>query len=127
MLDIVAAILTNENDEILITKIAEGKNNGGCFEFPGGKIENGETRREALAREVKEELDIDIKVGEYFGESVYNDGGLGIKLNAFKGEIVSGDIKLSVHDEYKWVKKDELKDFKFLPADEKIVEELIAN
>ncbi|URZ15069.1 (deoxy)nucleoside triphosphate pyrophosphohydrolase [Clostridium felsineum] len=127
MLDIVAAILTNENDEILITKIAEGKNNGGCFEFPGGKIENGETRREALAREVKEELDIDIKVGEYFGESVYNDGGLGIKLNAFKGKIVGGDIKLSVHDEYKWVKKDELKDFKFLPADEKIVEELIAN
>ncbi|NEI75066.1 8-oxo-dGTP diphosphatase MutT, partial [Rhizobium lusitanum] len=60
-----------------------------------------------------------------FGESTYDNDGLGVKLNAFKGKIISGDIKLSVHDEYKWVRKEELKEFKFSPADEKLVNELM--
>lgn len=66
MINVVAAVIKNDNGKILITQRNLKKSQGGWWEFPGGKIEQGETREEAIIREIKEELTIDIKVDSYF-------------------------------------------------------------
>lgn len=117
MIKVVAAILKKE-DKILIAKKREGKPIAGMWEFPGGKIEEGETPEESLIRELREEMDIKIKVKEYVGESIYDYGdGKVISLKGFTAEIVEGDIKLTDHDEYKWVTLEEIYNYKVAPAD----------
>lgn len=117
MIKVVAAILKKE-DKILIAKKREGKPLAGMWEFPGGKIEEGETPEESLIRELREEMDIKIKVKEYVGESIYDYGdGKVISLKGFTAEIVEGDIKLTDHDEYKWVTLEEIYNYKVAPAD----------
>ena len=117
MIKVVAAILKKE-DKILIAKKREGKPLAGMWEFPGGKIEEGETPEESLIRELREEMDIKIKVKEYVGESIYDYGdGKVISLKGFTSEIVEGDIKLTDHDEYKWVTLEEIYNYKVAPAD----------
>lgn len=117
MIKVVAAILKKE-DKILIAKKREGKPLAGMWEFPGGKIEEGETPEESLIRELREEMDIKIKVKEYVGESIYDYGdGKVISLKGFTAEIVEGNIKLTDHDEYKWVTLEEIYNYKVAPAD----------
>ena len=117
MIKVVAAILKKE-DKILIAKKREGKPLAGMWEFPGGKIEEGETPEESLIRELREERDIKIKVKEYVGESIYDYGdGKVISLKGFTAEIVEGNIKLTDHDEYKWVTLEEIYNYKVAPAD----------
>ena len=117
MIKVVAAILKKE-DKILIAKKREGKPLAGMWEFPGGKIEEGETPEESLIRELREEMDIKIKVKEYVGQSIYDYGdGKVISLKGFTAEIVEGNIKLTDHDEYKWVTLEEIYNYKVAPAD----------
>ena len=117
MIKVVAAILEKE-DKILIAKKREGKPLAGMWEFPGGKIEKGETPEESLIRELEEEMDIKIKVKEYVGESIYDYGdGKVISLKGFTAEIIEGDIKLTDHDEYKWVTLEEICNYRIAPAD----------
>ena len=117
MIKVVAAILKKE-DKILIAKKREGKPLAGMWEFPGGKIEEGETPEESLIRELREEMDIKIKIKEYVGESIYDYGdGKVISLKGFTAEIVEGNIKLTDHDEYKWVTLEEIYNYKVAPAD----------
>ena len=73
MINVVAAILEKE-DKILIAKKKEGKPLAGFWEFPGGKVENGETLEKALIRELKEEMDIEIEIKDYVGESIHDYG-----------------------------------------------------
>lgn len=127
MLNVVAAILKNNDNNILIAKRQQGKSMAGLWEFPGGKIEKGETSEEALIRELKEEMDIDIAIDNYFGENVHSHDTITIKLIAFQGSIVKGNIKLSVHDECRWVSIEELKNFNFAPADIYFVDKLMEN
>lgn len=117
MVNVVAGILMNKDNEILIAKKKEGKHLGGYWEFPGGKIEAGEAPEESLIRELKEEMDITIKVKDYFGENIYKYERGTIKLIAYICEMIEGNITLTDHSEYKWVKKENLNQYKMAPAD----------
>lgn len=125
MIDVVAAIITNEEGEILITQRNLKKAQGGLWEFPGGKIESGETREQAIVREIKEELTIDIKVDKYLDEKVFNYPDKDINLIAIKCVKVNGEIKLMEHEDYKWVHANDLSNFNFAPADKFIVDTLM--
>jgi 8-oxo-dGTP diphosphatase len=127
MINVVAAILQNE-DRILIARKREGKPLAGFYEFPGGKIEIGEIPEESLIRELMEEMNIKIKVKEYIGESIYDYGeGKVICLKGFTAEILEGEIKLSDHDEYRWITLKEITNYKLAPADISLVEKLKNN
>ena len=117
IIKVVAAILQKE-DKILIARKKEGKPLAGYFEFPGGKIEKGETPEESLARELMEEMNIKIDVKEYVGESIYDYGnGKVIELLGYTAEIIEGDIVLTDHDEYRWVTLEEVRNYNIAPAD----------
>lgn len=124
MINVVAAILEKEN-KILIARKREGKPLAGYWEFPGGKIENGETPEEALIRELYEEMSIKIKVKKYVGESIYNYGeGKIVSLKGFMAKIEEGNIRLTDHDQYKWVTLKEIKNYKIAPADIPLIENI---
>lgn len=117
---VVAAIIksTNEKGEPIIfaTQRGYGDFKGG-WEFPGGKIEKGETPQEALKREIKEELDTEISVGELIDTIEYDYPTFHLSMDCFWADIVSGDLVLKEHEAAKWLKKDELDSVEWLPAD----------
>lgn len=117
IIKVVAAILQKE-DKILIARKKQGKPLAGYFEFPGGKIEEGETPEESLIRELMEEMNIKIAVKEYIGESIYDYGNdKVISLLGYTAEIIDGEIKLSDHDRYEWVTLEQINNYKIAPAD----------
>lgn len=124
MINVVAAVIKNEDGKILIVQRNLKKSQGGLWEFPGGKIEAGESREAAIIREIKEELVIDIDVVGYIGEKVFNYPNKDVNLIALECVIVGGDIRLLEHEDAKWVGSNELKRFEFAPADMFIVESL---
>lgn len=129
---VVAAIIkaTNEAGETIIfaTQRGYGDFKGG-WEFPGGKIEEGETPQEALVREIREELETEIEVGELIDTIEYDYPTFHLSMDCFWAEIVSGDLVLKEHEAAKWLTCDELDSVEWLPADitliEKIQKELI--
>ena len=124
---VVAAITkaVNEKGEIIIfaTQRGYGDFKGG-WEFPGGKIEEGETPQEALIREIKEELDTEIKVGDLIDTIEYDYPAFHLSMDCFWCEIVSGDLVLKEHEAAKWLTKDELDSVEWLPADITLIEKL---
>ncbi|MGF9906130.1 NUDIX domain-containing protein [Brevibacillus porteri] len=117
---VVAALLI-EDGKILIAKRRGQGELSGKWEFAGGKMETGETPEQCLRREIKEELGINIKVGRYFGESAYAyDNGI-IRLMIYKAKRIAGEIVPMDHEEVRWITKEQLVDFDFLPADVPIV------
>ena len=124
MINVVAGVIKDEKGKILITRRNLKKAQGGLWEFPGGKIEPNETREDAIVREIKEELDIDIQVEKYLSERVFNYPEKDINLIALECKKINGDIKLLEHEDYKWVENSELDNFEFAPADIFIVEKL---
>lgn len=124
MINVVAAIIKNGEGKILITQRNLKKSQGGLWEFPGGKIEKGETREEAIIREIKEELTIEINVESYLGEKVFEYPEKSINLIALNCRVKSGNIYLTEHEKARWVEKEELNSFEFAPADIFIVKKL---
>ena len=122
---VVAAIIKaiNENGDPIIfaTQRGYGDLKGG-WEFPGGKIEEGETRQEALVREIKEELETEIIVGELIDTIEYDYPTFHLSMDCFWAEIVSGDLVLKEHEAAKWLTKDELDSVEWLPADMSLIE-----
>lgn len=124
IIKVVAAILQKE-DKILIARKKQGKPLAGYFEFPGGKIEEGETPEESLIRELMEEMNIKIAVKEYIGESIYDYGNdKVISLLGYTAEIIDGEIKLSDHDIYEWVTLEQINNYKIAPADIPLINKL---
>ena len=117
---VVAAIIkaVNDNGEPIIfaTQRGYGDFKGG-WEFPGGKIEEGETPQEALIREIKEELETEITVGELIDTIEYDYSTFHLSMDCFWAEIVSGDLVLTEHEAAKWLTKEELDSVGWLPAD----------
>lgn len=117
---VVAAVIRamNENEEPIIfaTQRGYGDFKGG-WEFPGGKIEEGETPQEALVREIKEELETEISVGELIDTIEYDYPTFHLSMDCFWAEIVSGNLVLTEHEAAKWLTKDELDSVEWLPAD----------
>ena len=126
---VVAAIIkaVNENGEPIIfaTQRGYGDFKGG-WEFPGGKIEEGETPQEALVREIKEELETEIVVGELIDTIEYDYPTFHLSMNCFWAEIVSGDLVLTEHEAAKWLTKAELDSVEWLPADITLIEKIRA-
>ena len=117
MIKVVAAILQND-DKILIAKKREGKPLAGFYEFPGGKVEEGENPEDSLVRELMEEMSIKVTVKDYVGKSIYDYGnGKVIELLGYTAEIIEGDIVLTDHDEYRWVTLEEVCNYNIAPAD----------
>lgn len=96
----------------------------GWWEFPGGKIEDGETRKEALKREMREELDIEVEVGELIANVEYDYPKFHLIMDCFLCEIKDGDLKLRVHEDARWLYFHELDSVKWLEADIELVEKL---
>ena len=117
IIKVVAAILQND-DKILIAKKKEGKPLAGFYEFPGGKVEEGENPEDSLVRELMEEMSIKVTVKDYVGKSIYDYGnGKVIELLGYTAEIIEGDIVLTDHDEYRWVTLEEVCNYNIAPAD----------
>lgn len=124
MIRVAAAIIENEQGQILIARRKQGKSQEGLWEFPGGKLELDETAEECLRRELREEMNIEIEPYLYFDENDHWYGQTHIRLIAYRARLMSGEIRLVDHDEYYWVTPGQLQEFTFAPADIKFVEML---
>ena len=124
---VVAAVIKAENENgepiIFATQRGYGEFKGG-WEFPGGKIEEGETPQEALVREIKEELETEISVGELIDTIEYDYPTFHLSMDCFWAEVVSGDLVLTEHEAAKWLTKDELDSVEWLPADVGLLEKI---
>lgn len=112
---VVAAIIKNE-DKILATKRGYGEFIN-MWEFPGGKIESGETKEQALVREIKEELNIEINVDKFALDIEYQYPNFYLFMSCFMCSIKEGSIELLEHNDGKWITKEELNTLNWLPAD----------
>ena len=117
---VVAAIIIHEN-KIFATQRGYGEFKDG-WEFPGGKIEPGETSKEALVREIKEELDIEIEVKDFLETVEYDYPEFHLSMDCFFCVIRSGELVLKEHEAAKWLTAEKLDSVDWLPADKGLVE-----
>ena len=123
MTEVVAALIW-DGARFLICQRPEYKARGLMWEFVGGKVEPGETKQQALARECREELDITVTVGEEFMEVVHRYPDLTVHLTLFSAAIAVGVPKLLEHNDLRWITPAEIGIYDFCPADETILEEI---
>ena len=123
MKQVTAAIIIKDY-KILIAQRAPNDKLANKWEFPGGKIEHGESPQECLKREIREELDVEIEVLDFFAESIYEYHSGTISLMAYWCKWISGDFTLNVHNQIAWVNHHELDLYDFAPADIPLVDKL---
>lgn len=116
----VAAAVIRKDDKIFATQRGYGDLKGG-WEFPGGKIEDGETPQEALKREIEEELDTEILVGELIDTIEYDYPNFHLSMDCFWCEIVEGKLVLKEHEAARWLDRKTMDDVEWLPADVTLV------
>lgn len=116
MIEVVAGVIY-KNNKFLIAQRNLKKAQGGLWEFPGGKVEEGESYENALAREIKEEFNANIEVNEYIGENIHHYPEKDIRLLFYKARLLSENIELLEHEDYKWITKDDKDNFEFAGAD----------
>lgn len=121
--DVVAAMLFKD-EEVLIAQRAKHDPLAGFWEFPGGKIEVGESPEESLMREMQEEFCINITVGRFYASSIYPYEKGTIRLMAYFCSYTGGTLNSMVHNKYQWVAVNDLNQFVFAPADRPLVEKL---
>lgn len=119
---VVAAVIRKDN-KIFATQRGYGEFKDG-WEFPGGKIEEGETPEQALAREIKEELDTEIQVGKLIDTIEYDYPKFHLSMDCFWCEIMQGGLELKEHEAARWLSKEELYSVDWLPADVGVVEKI---
>ena len=123
---VVAAIIRDGNGRIFATQRGYGPYKDG-WEFPGGKIEEGETPQNALKREIREELDAEIRVGESAGHIEYDYPEFHLSMDCFFCTILSESMTLKEHEAAKWLKPAELDSVAWLPADLSLIEHFKTN
>lgn len=122
----VAAAVIYDNCRILATQRGYGDFKD-MWEFPGGKIEPGETPEEALKREIHEELNTEIAIEELIHTTEYDYPDFHLTLHCYRCHVVGGDIKLLEHEAARWLLPSELDAVKWLPADREVIERLSSN
>ena len=123
---VVAAIICDdmkEKNKIFATARGYGDLKGG-WEFPGGKVESGETPQQALIREIIEELDTEIKVGELIDTVEYDYPTFHLSMDCFWAEVKAGHLELKEAEEAKWLTKDQLDSVTWLPADILLIDQI---
>ena len=120
---VVAAVIRHEG-RIFATQRGYGPWKG-WWEFPGGKIEEGETPEEALAREIREELDMTVTVGDKESHIEYEYPEFYLSMDCYDCRILSGDPVLKEHESARWLSREELNSVRWLPADQSFIDQLI--
>ena len=123
-IEVVAAII-KDGDKILATQRGYGEF-AGSWEFPGGKMEEGETREAALHREISEELNVAIEIDQYLQTVEYTYPNFHLTMHCYFCRVTEGTIKLIDHSAGRWLKREELDTVDWLPADIGIIENLKA-
>ena len=122
VIKVVAAIIF-DHEKVFATQRGYGEFKDG-WEFPGGKMEHGETPQQALKREIKEELDTDIEVGEQIDIVEYDYPNFHLTMYCFICTIKSGDLVLKEHEAAKWLTRETLDSVDWLPADRGLIEKI---
>ncbi len=126
MITEVVAALIWDNDKFMICQRPAHKARGLLWEFVGGKVEAGETKKDALIRECREELAVTLCVGDVFMDVVHEYPDLTVHLTLFNAVIAEGTPQKLEHNDIKWIVPSEIPNFDFCPADEVILERIIA-
>ena len=124
MIDVVAAVIVKDN-KFLITRRAPKLKLEGMWEFPGGKVEKGESLHEAIEREIKEELSCTVKAVEIFDENTHEYENIIVNLTAIKCDLVEGSPLADEHSEIIYLKRENLNSLVWAPADMPIVKKVI--
>ena len=122
---VVAAVI-RDGDKIFATARGYGEYKG-WWEFPGGKIEAGETPQQALTREIREELDTEIRVGELIDTIEYDYPTFHLSMDCFWAEVVAGRLVLKEAEDARWLTKETLESVQWLPADASLIEHIKAS
>ncbi|MBQ3281134.1 MAG: (deoxy)nucleoside triphosphate pyrophosphohydrolase [Eubacterium sp.] len=122
-IEVVAAIIVNDG-KVFATQRGYGEFKD-KWEFPGGKIEPGETPEDALVREIKEELATDIEVQDHLCTVDYDYPKFHLKMNCYMCKVLTGDLTLIEHEDAKWLNKGTIWSVDWLPADEEVVKEIV--
>jgi 8-oxo-dGTP diphosphatase len=120
----VTAGILEKNGLVLIARRKPGKHMGGKWEFPGGKIEAGESPEQSLARELQEELDVNAQIGKLLCCASYQGEGVSLELMVYRVDGFEGVPVLREHDEVRWVPPGELKNYDLADSDRCVVETL---
>ena len=123
MTEVVAALIW-EKEKFMICQRPAHKARGLLWEFVGGKVEQGETKEQALVRECREELDVTLSVGEVFMDVVHEYPDITVHLTLFNSSISSGIPQKLEHNDIRWITPDEIDNYDFCPADEEILKEI---
>lgn len=126
IIKVVAAIICDDMEKknrIFATARGYGDLKGG-WEFPGGKVESGEKPKQALKREIMEELNTEIKVGELIDTIEYDYPTFHLSMDCFWAEVVSGQLELKEAEAAKWLTKDQLDSVAWLPADVTLIDKI---
>ena len=121
-IEVAAAIIVKDN-KVFATQRGYGEFKDG-WEFPGGKLEPGESAREALAREIREELDVDIRVEKLLETVEYDYPEFHLTMHCFICELLSEEIVLKEHEDARWLKEEELDTVDWLPADVGVISKI---
>ena len=123
MVEVVAALIWKSNKFMICQRPAH-KARGLLWEFVGGKVEQGETKEDALIRECKEELNILLSVGDVFMDVVHEYHDLTVHLTLFNAIIAEGEPQKLEHNDIRWISPSEIPNYEFCPADEEILEKI---
>ena len=119
----VASAVIRDGNRIFATQRGHGEFKG-YWEFPGGKLEPGESPEQAAVREVSEELSVDIKLRELISVIDYDYPDFHLKMHCYFAEVVSGVLTLKEHDDARWLTRETLNSVEWLPADTDVIEKL---
>jgi len=121
MKKVVAAVIEERDGKVLVARRRPEAGSGGFWEFPGGKLKKRETPEIGLKREIAEELGAKIEVSELLRSVTYRSSELSIELIAYRANIISGEFKLTDHDEIRWVMPSQMEEADFTEPDRPIV------
>ena len=123
MVEVVAALIW-QGDKFMICQRPKDKARGLLWEFVGGKVEQGETKEEALIRECKEELDIILTVGDVFMDVTHEYPDITVHLTLLNATIAEGEPQKLEHNDIQWITPSEISNYEFCPADEEILKKI---